>query len=73
VHWTWDTCAVAASAAKAIVLPRGDSWFFLTADFVFGYAMRHLDNEDEVHDPLQSSWATPLTPCATGAGSTSSL
>ena len=40
VHWTWDTYAVAASAAKAIVLQRGDSWFFLTADFAFGHAMQ---------------------------------
>ncbi len=40
VHWTWDTYAVAASAAKAIVLQGGDSWFFLTADFAFGHAMQ---------------------------------
>jgi len=40
VHWTWDTYAVAASAAKAIVQQGGDSWFFLTADFAFGHAMQ---------------------------------
>ena len=40
VHWTWDTHAVAASAAKAIVLQGGDSWFFLTADYAFGHAMQ---------------------------------
>jgi branched-chain amino acid transport system substrate-binding protein len=40
VHWTWDTYAVAASAAKAIVLQGGDSWFFLTADYAFGHAMQ---------------------------------
>jgi branched-chain amino acid transport system substrate-binding protein len=40
VHWTWDTYAVAASAAKAIVSQGGDSWFFLTADFAFGHAMQ---------------------------------
>ena len=40
VHWTWDTYAVAASAARAIVLQGGDSWFFLTADFAFGHAMQ---------------------------------
>jgi len=39
VHWTWDTYAVAASAAKSIVA-QGGSWFFLTADFAFGYAMQ---------------------------------
>jgi branched-chain amino acid transport system substrate-binding protein len=40
VHWTWDTYAVAASAAKSIVAQGGDSWFFLTADFAFGHAMQ---------------------------------
>ncbi len=40
VHWTWDTYAVAASAARAILLQGGDSWFFLTADFAFGHAMQ---------------------------------
>ena len=40
MHWTWDTYAVAASAAKAIVSQGGDSWFFLTADFAFGHAMQ---------------------------------
>jgi branched-chain amino acid transport system substrate-binding protein len=40
VHWTWDTYAVAASAAKAIVQQGGDSWFFLTADYAFGHAMQ---------------------------------
>jgi branched-chain amino acid transport system substrate-binding protein len=40
VHWTWDTYAVAASAAKAIVSQGGDSWFFLTADYAFGHAMQ---------------------------------
>ena len=40
VHRTWDTYAVAASAAKAIVLQGGDSWFFLTADYAFGHAMQ---------------------------------
>ena len=38
VHWTWDTYALAASAAKAIVQQGGDSWFFLTADYAFGHA-----------------------------------
>jgi len=30
------------------------------------------DDEDEIHDPLDSSRANPMTPCATGAGSISS-
>ncbi|MGA7323612.1 MAG: ABC transporter substrate-binding protein [Rhodomicrobium sp.] len=39
VHWTWDTYAFAAAAAKSIVQQGGNSWFFLTADFAFGHAM----------------------------------
>jgi branched-chain amino acid transport system substrate-binding protein len=40
LQWTWDTYAVAASAAKSIVAQGGDSWFFVTADFAFGHAMQ---------------------------------
>jgi branched-chain amino acid transport system substrate-binding protein len=39
VHWTFDTYAMAHGTAKAIVKSGGDSWFFITADYAFGYAM----------------------------------
>ena len=40
IHWTWDTYAAAVSTAKAIVQEGGKSWFFLTADYAFGHAMK---------------------------------
>jgi branched-chain amino acid transport system substrate-binding protein len=40
VHWTYDTYAMAHGTANAIVRTGGDSWFFITADYAFGYAMQ---------------------------------
>ncbi|HUI20443.1 MAG TPA: ABC transporter substrate-binding protein [Methylocella sp.] len=39
VDWTYDTYALAHGTANAIVKSGGDSWFFITADYAFGYAM----------------------------------
>ena len=39
VHWTYDTYAAAHGTAQAIMNAGGDSWFFITADYVFGDAM----------------------------------
>jgi branched-chain amino acid transport system substrate-binding protein len=39
VDWTYDTYALAHGTAQAIVKSGGDSWFFITADYAFGYAM----------------------------------
>ena len=39
VDWTFDTYALAHGTAQAIVKSGGDSWFFITADYAFGYAM----------------------------------
>jgi branched-chain amino acid transport system substrate-binding protein len=39
VRWTYDTFALAHGTAKAITKSGGDSWFFITADYAFGYAM----------------------------------
>ena len=39
VHWTYDTWMLANSTGKAIVKTGGDTWFFLTADYAFGYAL----------------------------------
>jgi branched-chain amino acid transport system substrate-binding protein len=40
VDWTYDTYALAHGTAKAIVGSGGDSWFFIAADYAFGYAMQ---------------------------------
>jgi branched-chain amino acid transport system substrate-binding protein len=39
IHWTYDTWALANGTGKAMVKTGGDSWFFLTADYAFGYAL----------------------------------
>jgi branched-chain amino acid transport system substrate-binding protein len=39
VDWTFDTYALAHGTAKAIAKSGGDRWFFITADYAFGYAM----------------------------------
>ena len=39
VHWTYDTWMLANGTGKAIVKTGGDTWFFLTADYAFGYAL----------------------------------
>jgi branched-chain amino acid transport system substrate-binding protein len=39
VHWTYDTTALANGTGSAVVKAGGKSWFFLTADYAFGYAL----------------------------------
>ncbi len=36
-HWTDDTYALANGTARAVFKQGGDSWYFLTADYSFGY------------------------------------
>ncbi len=38
-HWTWDTYAMAHGTGGAVVRGGGRSWFFLTADYVFGKSL----------------------------------
>ncbi|QJD16863.1 ABC transporter substrate-binding protein [Paracoccus sanguinis] len=38
-HWAYDTHALAVSTGGALVEAGGDSWFFLTADYAFGYSL----------------------------------
>jgi len=40
VHWTYDTSALANVSGSAIVKGGGKDWFFLTADYAFGYALQ---------------------------------
>jgi branched-chain amino acid transport system substrate-binding protein len=39
IHWTYDTWNLANGTGKAVVKTGGDSWFFLTSDYAFGYAL----------------------------------
>ena len=38
-HWAYDTFALANGVAKAMTLEGNDTWFFITADYAFGYSM----------------------------------
>ncbi len=38
-HWAYDTHALAVGTGGAMVAAGGDSWFFLTADYAFGYSL----------------------------------
>src|SRR3974390_1402428 len=38
IQWTYDTWMLANGTGKAMVQTGGDTWFFLTADYAFGYA-----------------------------------
>src|SRR4029077_14855634 len=39
IHWTYDAWALANSTGKALVKSGGDTWFFLTANYVFGLGL----------------------------------
>src|SRR5437660_236457 len=40
LQWTYDTAALAASTGRAVLAEGGRSWFFLTADYVFGRGLQ---------------------------------
>jgi branched-chain amino acid transport system substrate-binding protein len=40
VHWVYDTSALANVTGSAIVKDGGKDWFFLVADYAFGYALQ---------------------------------
>src|SRR5579864_7135264 len=48
-HWAYDTRALAVGTGGALVKTGGDTWFFLTADYAFGYALEK-DTRDIVKD-----------------------
>lgn len=37
--WTWDTHAVAAGTARALVAKGDKTWFFITTDYAFGHSL----------------------------------
>src|SRR5881227_4443583 len=38
-HWAYDTHALAVGTGGSLVKTGGDTWFFMTADYAFGYAL----------------------------------
>ncbi len=39
LHWAYDTYSNAHTVASAIAKQGGDTWFFITADYVFGHSI----------------------------------
>jgi branched-chain amino acid transport system substrate-binding protein len=39
IHFAYDTFALAHGTGAALTKAGGDSWFFITADYAFGYAL----------------------------------
>jgi branched-chain amino acid transport system substrate-binding protein len=61
-HWTYDTYANAHTVGSAIVKNGGDTWFFITADYVFGHSIER-DTGDVVRaagGKVLGSARTPL-------------
>ena len=44
-HWVYDTHALAVGTGGALVEQGGDTWFFLTADYAFGYSLEEQTSE----------------------------
>ncbi len=40
IHWTYDTYMLGKSTGGATVRDGGDTWFFITADYVFGQTLQ---------------------------------
>jgi branched-chain amino acid transport system substrate-binding protein len=47
IHFSYDTYALAHGTGVALTKAGGDSWFFITADYAFGYALER-DTMDAV-------------------------
>lgn len=44
-HWTYDTYGNARTVGSAIVKQGGDSWYFITADYIFGHSIERDTGE----------------------------
>lgn len=45
VHWSYDTYMLGRSTGEALVKAGGDSWYFITADYVFGHDLQDSTTE----------------------------
>jgi branched-chain amino acid transport system substrate-binding protein len=48
-HWAFDTHALAVGTGGALARAGGDTWFFMTADYAFGYSLEK-DTSDIVKE-----------------------
>jgi branched-chain amino acid transport system substrate-binding protein len=65
IHYAYDTTALANGTAKTMVKQGGKTWFFLTADYAFGYQLKEAASKvveaaggkvlGEVRVPLSTS------------------
>lgn len=65
IHWAWDTYSMANGAVRAAMQAGGKSWYFISADYVFGKSLeadaskivRQLGGEviGSVRHPLNAS------------------
>lgn len=44
-HWAYDTHALAVGTGGALVSQGGDTWYFLTADYAFGYSLEEQTSQ----------------------------
>src|SRR5580700_1250542 len=53
MQWVFDTRALAVGTAQEVVKRGGSSWFFLTADYAFGYSL-----EKDASDVVKANGGT---------------
>ena len=53
MQWVFDTHALATGTAQEVVKRGGNSWFFLTADYAFGYSL-----EKDASDVIKANGGT---------------
>src|SRR5258708_18995607 len=53
MQWVFDTRALAVGTAQEVVKRGGNSWFFLTADYAFGYSL-----EKDASDVVKANGGT---------------
>jgi branched-chain amino acid transport system substrate-binding protein len=45
IHWSYDTAMLSAAVGGALTRQGGDSWYFITADYVFGHQLERDTTE----------------------------
>ena len=45
IHWSYDTAMLSAAVGGALTKAGGDSWYFVTADYVFGHQLERDTTE----------------------------
>jgi branched-chain amino acid transport system substrate-binding protein len=78
IHYAYDTTALANGTAKTMVAQGGKNWFFLTADYAFGYQLKEAASKvveanggkvvGEVRVPLSTSDFSSYLLQAQGSG-----